>query len=168
MAASNKVGASKSMKNFLFLLFLMTFCLAPASFAQKPVEPPIQRDPVLEGDAKHNLDVAKQYFKLKKAYKAVIERLEETIAAYPEFSKMDEVLYYAGMSSYYLSQGKGKQKVEAKTDEEKKKYDPEKLRDDAIAYFSMLIEQHPQSDFRNDAEKALKEIKDKPPAKSGS
>ncbi|MCA1638499.1 MAG: outer membrane protein assembly factor BamD, partial [Acidobacteria bacterium] len=119
----------------------------------------VQRDPILEADAKHNLEVARQYFKLKKAYKAVLMRFEETFAAYPEFSKMDEFLYYAGMSSYYLSQNKGKQKIVS--EEEKKKFAPEKLREDATAYLSQLVEKYPQSSYKNEAEKALKEIQSK-------
>ena len=151
------------MKRFLFLsLFIFAISIS-AAFGQKQIEPQVQRDPIMEADAKHNLDVARQYFKLKKAYKAVILRLEETMAAYPEFSKMDEVLYLSGLSSYYLSEGKGKQKIDYKTlkEDEKKKWAPEKLRDDAVAYLSMLIENHPKSEFKNDAEKILKEIQDK-------
>ncbi len=63
---------------------------------------------MLEADALHNLDVAWQYFKLKKAYVAVLLRAEETMAAHPTFTKMDEILYLSGMSSYYLATGKGK------------------------------------------------------------
>jgi len=86
-------------------------------------------------------------------------RFEETFAAYPEFSKMDEFLYLAGMSSYYLSEGKGKQKVDLKSDKEKDKFAPTKLREDAVAYLSMIVEKYPQSLFRADAEKALKLMK---------
>lgn len=146
-----------------FLAFIFTFIglfvFSNSLFAQKQIQPQIQRDPILEADAKHNLEVAQNYFKLKKAYRAVLMRFEETFAAYPEFSKMDEFLYLAGMSSYYLSQNKGKQKLDAKaSEEEKKKYAPEKLREDAVAYLSILIEKFPQSAFKADAEKALKEI----------
>ena len=84
---------------------------------------------------------------------------EETLAAYPQFSKMDEFLYIAGMSSYYLSRNEGKQKVNLKSEREKDKYAPEKLKEDAIAYFSMIIDKYPDSKFREDAEKTLKEIK---------
>jgi outer membrane protein assembly factor BamD (BamD/ComL family) len=142
-----------------FLIFSFIFLsFAANAFAQKQIEPQIQRDPVLETDAKHNLDVSRQYFRLKKAYKAVLMRFEETYAAYPEFSKMDEFLYLAGMSSYYLSQNKGKQKIE---DAEKEKFAPEKLREEAVAYFSILIEKYPQSQFKSDAEKALKMLEAK-------
>ncbi len=135
----------------------MTF--ASTVYAQKQIEPQVQRDPILEADAKHNLEVAAQYFKLKKAYKAVLMRFEETFAAYPEFSKMDEFLYYAGMSSYYLSENKGKQKIVS--EEEKKKFAPEKLREDAVAYLAAIIEKYPQSQYKDEAEKTLKELEAK-------
>ena len=147
-------------RNLLIAVFTVfgLFIFGNTSFAQKTVEPQIQRDPLLEADSLHNLDVANQAYKLRKAYKAVLMRLEETVAANPNFSRMDEVLYLLGMSSYYLSEGKGKQKVEAKTDEEKAKYAPEKLRGDSIGYFTQLIEQFPTSKFKGDAEKTLKII----------
>src|SRR5207237_10515319 len=99
-------------KAILFLsLFVSFFAFSVNVFAQKQSQPQVQRDPILEADATHNLEVARQYFTTKKAYKAVLMRFEETYAAYPDFSKMDEFLYYAGMSSYYLSLNKGKQKI---------------------------------------------------------
>ncbi len=88
----------------------------------------LDTDPVLEQDAKHNLDVAWQAFTLKKAYKGALMRFEETFAAYPSFSKMDEFLYIAGMSSYYLSENKGKQKIDLKSEKEKDKFAPAKLK----------------------------------------
>jgi outer membrane protein assembly factor BamD (BamD/ComL family) len=136
--------------SYIFLVF------TSASFAQKQIEPQVQRDPILEADARHNLEVAQQYFKLKKAYKAVLLRFEETFAAYPDFSKMDEFLYYAGMSSLYLAENKGKQKIISEAD--KKKFAPEKLREDSVAYLSMLIEKYPQSVFKEEAGKTLKQI----------
>lgn len=141
---------------FLFVLALAAFSTVSA---QRNVTPAIDRDPLMEQDAKHNLDVAKQYFLLKKAYKGVLERFEETYAAYPEFSKMDEFLYYAGMSSYYLSEGKGKQKIDLKSEKEKVKFAPAKLRDDAIGYLSTIVEKYPESKFKNDAEKTLSVLK---------
>ncbi len=86
-------------------------------------------------------------------------RFEETFAAYPQFSKMDEFLYLAGMSSVYLSNNEGKQKVNLKSEKEKEKFAPEKLKEDAVAYFSMLIEKYPESKYREDAERTLKELK---------
>jgi outer membrane protein assembly factor BamD (BamD/ComL family) len=128
-----------------------------ASFAQRNVTPAIERDPLMEADAKHNLDVAWQAFKpLKKAYKQVIYRFEETYAAYPEFSKIDEFLYLAGMSSFYLSDNKGRQKVDLKSDKEKEKFAPAKLKQDAITYLSLIVKKYPDSQYRDEAEKTLK------------
>ncbi len=144
------------MKKIAFLSFSILL-LGHAAFAQRNVTPAV--DPILEADAKHNLDVARQAFRLKKAYKGVLMRFEETYAAYPEFSNMEEFLYLAGMSSYYLSENKGKQKVNLKSGKEKDKYAPTKLREDAVAYLSLLLEKNPQSQYKDEAEKVLKELR---------
>lgn len=131
--------------------------MTTATFAQRNVTPAVDRDPLMEIDAKHNLDVARQAFTpLKKAYKQVLLRFEETYAAYPEFSRIDEFLYLGGMSSYYLSEGKGRQKVDMKNEREKEKFAPGKLREDAARYLTELVQKYPQSKFRPDAEKTLK------------
>ncbi|MEO6656323.1 MAG: outer membrane protein assembly factor BamD [Pyrinomonadaceae bacterium] len=147
-------------RNFLAILFAATVfsVFAGSAVAQRNVTPAIDRDPLIEADAKHNLDVAWQSYKLKKAYKGVLTRFEETYAAYPEFSKIDEFLYLAGMSSYFLSENKGKQKVDLKLEKEKDKFAPAKLKEDAIAYLSLLVEKYPESRFREDAAKTLKSI----------
>ena len=144
-------------------LLAIVFALAAFSIfggsilAQRNVAQAIDRDPLMEADAKHNLDVAWQSFSpLKKAYKAVIMRFEETYAAYPDFSKIDEFLYLGGMSSYYLAENKGKQKVDMKSAREKEKFAPEKLKQDAKMYLSMLVEKHPESKYKEEAQKALK------------
>jgi outer membrane protein assembly factor BamD (BamD/ComL family) len=148
------------MKKLAFLAFLLAVCLGSVVSAQRNVTPAVDRDPLLEADAKHNLDVAWQGFKpLKKAYKQVIYRFEETYAAYPEFSKIDEFLYLAGMSSYYLSDNKGRQKVDFKSEREKEKFAPEKLRKDAITYLTELIEKHPESQYVDEAQRTLKGLK---------
>ena len=148
------------------LLILFTFLTITAlhlsTSAQRNPTPAIERDPLLEADAKHNLDVARQaYAPLKKAYKQVLLRFDETFAAYPDFSQMDEFLYLAGMSSYYLVEGKGKQKIDTKSEKEMKRFAPDKLREDAVAYLSMVVDKYPQSKFRPDAEKALSDLKAK-------
>ncbi|MBK6750033.1 MAG: outer membrane protein assembly factor BamD [Acidobacteria bacterium] len=146
-------------RKFLAIIFTVLSIGIISAHAQRNVTPAIDRDPLMEQDAKHNLDVAKQYFLLKKAYKGVLERFEETYAAYPTFSKMDEFLYYAGMSSYYLSENKGKQKIDLKREKDPAKYEPTKLKDDAIGYLSTIIEKYPESKFKNDAEKTLTVLK---------
>lgn len=144
----------------IIFTFFSLIIFSNSTFAQKQIEPQVQRDPILEADATHNLEVSRQYFKTKKAYKAVLMRFEETFAAYPDFSKMDEFLYYAGMSSFYLSDNKGKQKVDQKS-EDAKKFAPEKLREDAVAYLSQLVKDYPQSQYKAEAEKTLKELEAK-------
>lgn len=142
---------------FLFTFFALFIFNASVS-AQRNIEPKVDRDPILEADARHNLEVSKQYFKLKKAYKAVLMRFEETFAAHPDFSKMDEFLYYAGMSSFYLSENKGKQKAENAAEKDKGKFTPEKLREEAAAYLSMIVDKYPQSSYKSEAEKTLKQL----------
>ena len=109
--------------------------------------PEVIRDPDMEKDSLHNLEVARQYFKLRKAYKASLARCEEIIAGNPTFSKIDEVLLIAGESSLRLSENKGKQSVKTTTD---------KLKEDARDYLSMLVNNYPDSKFRDGALEDLK------------
>jgi outer membrane protein assembly factor BamD (BamD/ComL family) len=147
------------MKQNLLTILLLVFAASTAAYGQRNMAPAVARDPLMEADAKHNLEVAWNAFKLKKAYKGVLMRFEETYAAYPEFSKMDEFLYIAGMASYYLSAGKGNQKINLKTEKEPEKYHPEKLRENAVAYLSTVLEKYPQSKYRDDATRALHNLR---------
>ncbi len=146
---------------FASIALIFLFAVGSSASAQRNIDPAIERDPLLELDAKHNLDVARQAFTLKKAYKGVIMRFEETYAAYPEFSKIEEFLFLAGMSSYYLSENKGKQKVNLKLEKEKDKFAPAKLKEDAVAYLSLVLEKNPESQYKDDAQKVLNELKAK-------
>ncbi len=107
------------------------------------------RDADLEKDSMHNLEVARHYFKLKKAYLAAIARCEEIIAGNPNFANMDEVLYIAGESSLLLSKNRGKQTS---------KLSPDKLREDARDYLSKLVKEFPDSPFRKQAEEDLRPL----------
>lgn len=147
---------------FITLLFTM---LSIQVLAQKPSSQITQTDAILEADSKHNLEVARLMFRLRKAYKGTLMRCEEIMAAHPDFSKMDEVLYLAGMSSYYLSEGKGSQKVNLNIESEKEKYNPEKLKADAIVYLKMLIDKYPKSSFRKEAAKTLEILEGKKESK---
>ena len=118
-------------------------------------DPSAVRDVESEKNAKHELEVARHYFKNKKAYYAAFKRCEELAAGYPEFYKLDEVLYIAGMSSLYLSEGKGKQKLPASTPEKALEFSPETLRANARDYLNRLVNDFPKSDFRKDAQEAL-------------
>ena len=134
---------------------LIAICLLVLSVAPLPARaqgnakqgPDVVRDPDLEKDSLHNLEVARHYFKLKKAYIAALQRCEEIIAGNPVFSKIDEVLYMAGASSLRLAENKGKQASKVTSD---------KLREDARDYLSQLVNGYPDSSFRKQAEEDLK------------
>src|SRR2546423_13655519 len=133
-------------------------------------EPKITRDADMESDAMHNLEVARHYFKLRKAYVATLQRCEEIIAANPTFSRIDEVLYMAGESSLNLAEGKGKQKPALYVIHEgdtKKTLTPDEFRDLARDYFSQLINSYPQSSFRGQAEDGLRALGGPQPKRSG-
>ncbi|MCB1025015.1 MAG: outer membrane protein assembly factor BamD [Acidobacteria bacterium] len=151
------------MKRTLLVFSFVILLFSLSAFAQTKdgnKEPELSLDQVLDIDANHNLDVAWQAFKSRKAYKAVLMRTDETMAAHPTFSKMDEILYLAGVSSYYLLEGKGKQKIDLSvlSEEEQKRYAPEKLKEDSVVFLKMLIGEHPESKYKKDAEKILKKL----------
>jgi len=150
------------MKRFILTLcgVAFAFAIAPGARAQSGTvaggpDPSAVRDIESEKAAKHELEVARHYFKNKKAYYAAFKRCEELAAGYPEFYKIDEVLYIAGMSSLYLSEGKGKQKPPASTPEKKEEFSPENMRETARDYLGRLVNDHPKSDFRKEAQEAL-------------
>lgn len=152
------------MKKALTIIVLTLAVFTAGALAQdfEPEQLPFEK--VLEDDAKHNLDVAWQYFKLKKAYKAALLRTEETLAAHPGFSKIDEVLYVAGMSSYYLAEGKGKQKIDLErlpNDGERERFAPDRLKEDAVAFLGKLVEEHPESKYADKAKETLEKLKGK-------
>src|SRR5258705_12744532 len=97
------------------VLVVALFVFASASYGQGKVKTgPDQstiRDSDLEKDSLHNLEVARHYFKRKKAYLAALRRCEEIDAGNPNFSRMDEVLYMAGESSLRLAETGGIQKA---------------------------------------------------------
>ncbi len=132
-----------------------SFISAPAIFAQGAVktgpDSALVRDADLEKDSMHNLEVARHYFKLKKAYIAAIKRCEEIDAGNPNFAKMDEVLFIAGQSSLRLAENKGKQKLP-------KDKTPEQLRADARMYLGRLVVGYPQSPFAKQADDDLREL----------
>ena len=117
--------------------------------------PDVTRDSDMEKDSLHNLEAARLYFKLRKAYVAALQRCEEIVAGYPTFSKIDEVLYIAGKSNLYLSEGKGKQKPSqykrSGANPEKTTLTPEEFRSEARDYLSRLVNDYPDSKFREEA-----------------
>ena len=123
--------------------------------------PAVTRDPDAEQESLHNLDVARQYFKLKKAYVGSLERCEEVLAGNPAFSKIDEVLYIAGSSSLSLADAKGKQKPNQyviREGEKKTTLTSQEFREKARDYLSQLVNDYPQSKFRDEALNDLKAL----------
>jgi hypothetical protein len=108
-------------------------------------------------NARHELEVARHYFKNKKAYLASFKRADELVAGYPEFPQIDEALYIAGMSSLYLSEGKGKQAL-PKSTPETNDLSADHLRETARMYLERIVSDFPKSDFRKQAEDALSQL----------
>jgi outer membrane protein assembly factor BamD (BamD/ComL family) len=151
------------MKIKLLLLILVFLFVAPVSYAQGGVkggpDPATLRDPDLERDSYHNLEVARNYFKLKKAYVAALKRCEEIIAGNPNFARIEEVLLMAGQSSLWLSQNKGKQKPELYVSfegSEKRTLTSAQFREMGVDYLKKLINDYPNSPYAKQAQEELR------------
>lgn len=144
------------------------FVSAPAARAQgvrTGPDPSTLRDPDLEKDSFHNLEVAKNYFKLKKAYVAALKRCEEIIAGNPNFSKIEEVLLMAGQSSLWLADKKGKQSPDLYVTfdgGEKRTLTSEQFREMGRDYLSKLVKDYPDSPFAKQAREELRLLEAKP------
>jgi outer membrane protein assembly factor BamD (BamD/ComL family) len=150
-------------RHLILAAFLFVFGFtAPARAQGTKQGPDVVRDADMEKDSLHNLEVAWQYFKLRKAYVAALQRCEEIIAGNPTFSKIDKVLYIAGKSNLYLSEGKGKQKPNlykrTGANLQSVNLTSEEFRAQARAYFSQLIESYPDSQFKDEALDELKSL----------
>ena len=146
----------------ILLVLLAFLIIAPATYAQGGLksgqDSATLRDPDLERDSYHNLEVARNYFKLKKAYVAALKRCEEIIAGNPNFAKIEEVLLMAGQSSLWLSENKGKQKPDQYVSfegGEKKTLTSEQFREMGVEYLKKLINDHPDSPYAKQAQEEL-------------
>jgi hypothetical protein len=155
------------MKLTILLLLVLVFAAAPSTYAQGVRSGPDQstmRDPDLERDSHHNLEVAKNYFKLKKAYVAALKRCEEIIAGNPNFAKIEEVLLMAGQSSIWLSQNKGKQRPELYVTfdgGEKRTLTAAEFREMGRQYLNKLIAEYPNGSHAKQAQEELRELESK-------
>ena len=131
------------MSGMKFLATMLLFGLTvatlsgPPSFAQgpgKPIEAP--RDAAMEIAAKHNLDVARWNLTKRKAYEGARDRLQEIIDTYPDFSRMDEVIFLMG--EVFLRLGKS---------------------DKAGDYYTKLLKDYPASEFAKKSRTRLDELK---------
>ncbi|HXU07915.1 MAG TPA: outer membrane protein assembly factor BamD [Blastocatellia bacterium] len=127
----------------LVLVFAALMISEPAGLAQgpgKPIEAP--RDQVKEIAARHNLDVARWYLTKRKAYEGARDRLQEIMDSYPDFSRMDEVVFLMGEASLKL-----------------------KKNDKAVEYYNGLLKAYPESEFAKRAHERLDELKADPTKK---
>ena len=119
-------------------LFAIAAAMAASTFAQGPargrIEPP--RDETQEIVAKHNLDVARYYLTKRKAYEGARDRLQEIIDSYPDFSRMDEVVFLMGEAHYKLGK-----------------------KDKATDFYDKLLKVYPESEFAKKARARLDELK---------
>ena len=128
----------KSIAALMTLSFALLFAGAADAYAQGAargkVDPP--RDPIMETNATHSLDVARWYLTKRKAYEGARDRLQEIVDTYPEFSRMDEVFFLLGEASLKLNK-------------------PEK----AVEYYERVVKNFEGSEFVKRARERLKEIK---------
>ncbi len=164
----------KNLLPIVVLSFAFLFC-SPAVCAQGGAksgpDPSTIRDPDLEKDSLHNLEVARLYFKLKKAYVAALQRCEEIVAGNPNFAKLDEVLFIAGSSSLQLAENKGRQPSSLYGTREgntKRTLTPEEFRELGRNYLTQLVNDYPQSAFSKQAEQSLRTLGGPKPKEEGS
>jgi outer membrane protein assembly factor BamD len=120
------------MKHLLVLVAALALAV-PAAAQRAPLSHPI--DPDLEREAAHNLDVGRQYFK-KKAWEGAKGRLEEIVASYEDFTKIDEVYYMLGVCYEELDDV-----------------------DLARETFQKLVDERPESPYAKKAKEALGRLK---------
>jgi TolA-binding protein len=121
--------------------FVAIFFLAIASFsvfAQGPAKGKLEpdRDPLLEVNAKHNLEVARWSITKRKAYKGGLDRLQEILDTYPTFSRIDEVIYWMGEANFRLNE-------------------LEKARE----FYDRLLKEYPESEFAKKSKEQVEKIK---------
>ena len=122
-----------------FIFGLAVIAVSAANIAaQGPARGPVEagRDPAMEISAKHNLETARWYITKRKAYQGASDRLQEIIDTYPEFSRMDEVLFWMGEVSLKL-----------------------KKNDKAEEFYNKLLKEYPASEFVKKAQERLEELK---------
>lgn len=103
------------------------------------------KDPELELACKHNLEVARWYLNKRKAYPGARDRLQEIIDSYPDFSRIDEVIYMMGQVNEKL-----------------------KKNDDAAKYYIQVVKSYPGSQFFKKAKDRLAQLKVDPNAAGDS
>ncbi|HWN99614.1 MAG TPA: outer membrane protein assembly factor BamD [Blastocatellia bacterium] len=130
----------------IFLVCLLFTVAVPAAklAAQGPTRGPVEatRDAEMEIKAKHNLETARWYLTKRKAYQGALDRLQEIMDGYPEFSRIDEVVFWMGEANLKL-----------------------KKNDKAEELFGKLLKAYPSSEFAKKARERLDELKAEPEKK---
>jgi outer membrane protein assembly factor BamD (BamD/ComL family) len=90
----------------------------------------------MEIAAKHNLEVARWNVTKRKAYEGARDRLQEIIETYPDFSRMDEVVFLMG--EIHMRLGKSER---------------------AADYYNKLLKDYPASEFAKKTRARLDELK---------
>ncbi|MCJ7679968.1 MAG: outer membrane protein assembly factor BamD [Candidatus Aminicenantes bacterium] len=85
--------------------------------------------------ARHILGIAKHYFRVK-AFKAAIDRFNDILSTYVEFTRMDQVYFYIG-SCNFIS----------------------KLYEEAQPYFTKLVTDYPESKWSEKSQKMIEVIR---------
>ena len=116
------------------VLWMNVEAMAQQGPARGPIDPP--RDAEKEVFARHNLDVARYYITRRKAYEGALDRLKEIVDAYPEFSRMDEVVYWMGEANLKLDN-----------------------QDAAVELFEKLLKDYPGSEFAKKTKILLADLK---------
>ncbi len=126
----------KCMKFFVAIFFLATLSLSV--FAQGPAKGKLDpdRDPLLEVEAKHNLEVARWSIAKRKAYKGGLDRLQEILDTYPTFSRIDEVIYWMGEANLKMNN-----------------------LEKAAEFYNKLLKDHPESEFVKKSKEQLEKLK---------
>ncbi|MFN2530453.1 MAG: hypothetical protein ABR555_04060 [Pyrinomonadaceae bacterium] len=148
----------------LWLTILFSSAASQAQGVRSGPDPATVRDADLEKDSLHNLEVARNYFKLKKAYVAALKRCEEIIAGNPNFAKIEEVLFIAGQSSLSLAENKGKQRPDLYASFDgvtKRTLTADQFREMGRDYLTRLVHDYPSGLFRKQAEEALQTLSPK-------
>ncbi len=154
------------MKTLVIIAAVLLFLsVAPVVYAQGAVkagpDPSTLRDPELETDSLHNLEVARNYFNLRKAYVASLVRCEEIIASNPNFAKIEEALWMAGESSLALAQNKGKQSPSLYVihdGTERKTLTAEQFRELGRQYLTRLVTEFPNGKYSEKAQASLRSV----------
>jgi outer membrane protein assembly factor BamD (BamD/ComL family) len=119
---------------FALCLWLGTLAMAQQAVGRGPISAP--RDPEIEKQSEHNLEVARYYFyKRKPPKKGIEDRLREIIDINPTFGKMDGVYFLLG--EVYARAGD---------------------LDQAKEFFGKVIKEFPDSQMIGDAKKRLAEV----------